>query len=109
MTLEWMSSPDASYGLVLAAVACAVAYRRRRQFARSIDPAGPIAWPAAVIALGAATFLVGLLGADVFLTRVSLVVLLTGIVWLLAGGPALRVLAAPFVFLAIAIPPPTLL
>jgi len=51
----------------------------------------------------------GWLAADVFLTRVSFVVVVTGAVWFLAGGRAVRAVAAPLAFLLIAIPLPELL
>ena len=44
-------------------------------------------------------------GSDLFLTRVSLVVLLAGAVWSLAGSRATRTMAAPLAFLLMAIPP----
>ena len=53
-------------------------------------------------------FVVGQLGSDLFLTRVSFVVLVAGAVWSLAGSRATREMAAPLAFLLMAIPLPTL-
>ena len=70
----------------------------------------PPAWPGLVVLLCAlGVYLVGQLGADVFLTRISFVVALTGAIWFVAGGAAVRVLAAPLAFLLMAIPLPTLI
>src|SRR4051794_31209784 len=89
---EWASSPDASYGLVLAAVAFAVAWKRRAMFMAAGAPPAAGASGFALLACGLLLYTVGQLGADVFLTRVSLVIVLAGTVWF-AGGTA-RIRAA---------------
>lgn len=105
---EWTSSPDASYGLVLFVVALSVAWRRRASFARAAARAGGSASGLALLAAGLVLFLVGQLGADVFLTRVSLIAILAGSVWFAGGVDSIRAGAAPLVFLLIAVPLPAL-
>jgi exosortase len=106
---EWGTSADSSYGLVLAVVACAIMWRRRSSVAQiaaedsRLRPLGLL-----LFAAGLLLFLAGQLAADVFVSRVSLVVVLAGIVWYCAGVAALRQLSAPFAFLLIAIPLPAL-
>jgi exosortase len=108
LVAEWASSPDASYGIVLASVALFVAWRRREAFARALDPVGAVFPGAAVLLAGLCLRLAGQLGADLFLTRMSFLLVVTGAVWFLAGWRALRTIAAPLVFLAIAVPLPAL-
>jgi exosortase len=108
LAVQWASSPDASYGFVLAAVALGVAWQRRRAFIAAINPASPPLAPLLVLSAGILLNVVGQLGADIFLTRVSAVVVVAGAVWFLAGRAAFRVVAAPLVFLLIAIPLPEL-
>ena len=105
---EWISSPDASYGLVLAVVAVAVMWRRRHEFVRAVDgTASP--WSGGCVLLGGLIlFGIGQLGADIFLTRISLVAVLAGAVWFLAGWRAVRVITAPLMFLLVAVPLPAL-
>jgi exosortase len=105
---EWMSSPDASYGVLLASVAVGLAWQRRRQFRAAANPDFPPLPGFALLTLGLGAYLAGFLGADLFLTRSSLVVVLGGLAWLLAGRAAFRVMLAPLVFLLLAIPLPTL-
>jgi len=109
LVIEWLSSADASYGIVLAAVALVVLWRRRESFLAASQPSGSSLPGGAVLLGGLAIYLVGQLGADVFLTRVSFVIVLCGAVWCLAGTHAVRTIAAPLVFLLMAIPLPALI
>jgi exosortase len=106
---QWTSSPDASYGFILLVVAIAIAWQRRRQFASAIDPRASSRGGLAVLTIGLLVYLTGLLGADVYLTRASLVGVLAGALWFLFGARAARIMAAPFVFLLLAIPLPSIL
>src|SRR5436305_14248612 len=107
---EWLSSPDASYGVVLVAVAAAVAWHRRDRVAGACaQPATRHRTGLLVLLAGLLLFLAGQLGADVFLTRISLVVVAAGALWFVAGSGVVRVLAAPLVFVLMAVPLPALI
>jgi exosortase len=107
---EWLSSPDASYGVVLVAVAAAVTWQRRDRVARACANS-PTHRSAGVFVLiaGLLLFLAGQLGADVFLTRLSLVAVLTGTLWFVVGAAVVGVLAAPLAFVLMAVPLPALI
>ena len=108
---EWLSSPDASYGLVLAGVALLLLWQRRGQIAAAARSSTGSRFPAAgfgVLLAGLLLYLMGQLGADVFITRVSLVIVIAGALWSVAGGSAARMAAAPLVFLLLAVPLPAL-
>ena len=105
---EWLSSADASYGIVLAAVAVMLVWRRRALCADRLDPHAPPAIGVLPLLFGLALYLAGTLGADVFLTRLSFVAVVAGATYFLAGPAVTRVMAAPLVFMTLAIPPPTL-
>src|SRR5581483_5889433 len=109
LAAEWASSPDASYGLVLAGVAAYLLWQRRHAFAGAIDANGSRALPLAALGAGAALFVAGQLSADLFLTRLSLVVVAAAAIGFLAGTRALRTIAAPLAFLAMAVPLPAIL
>src|SRR5438874_12183811 len=97
---EWISSADASYGIVLAAVAASVAWQRRERCARaSRSRASDGLGGLLLLTAGLLLFLAGQLGADVFLTRISLVVVLSGALWSMAGAAAVRSVTAPLAFL----------
>jgi len=105
---EWTSSPDASYGLLLTGVALASIWARRADLARALTTPRATASGFVALAVGLLLYLVGQLGADVFLTRVSLVAVITGSIWFVAGTATVRVIAAPLLFLLIAVPLPAL-
>jgi exosortase len=108
LVMQWVTSPDASYGLILAAVAAALVWKRRLYLAPDVDY--PIASAAALlsVACGCAMLVAGLVAADLFVTRASFVVVCGGLIWFLAGHRALRAMAAPLLFLLLAIPLPEL-
>jgi exosortase len=108
LVAEWASSPDASYGAMVAIVALAILWRRRDAFARAAHDASDPIPGLAILFAGLFIYLAGQLGADIFLTRVSFVAVVTGAAWFLAGPRAMRVIAAPLVFLLIAVPLPAL-
>jgi exosortase len=109
LAAEWLSSADSSYGIVVIAVAALVAWQRRHLFAQACSSTHSSRAAVGLLIAGLILYLGGVFGADIFVTRVSLVVVLTGALWFLAGGKALRVMAAPLVFLLIAIPLPALI
>ena len=105
---EWLSSADASYGVALVAVASLLAWRRRAIFISRLNPHSAPIIGLAALAFGLSLYVVGIVGADVFVTRVSSVFVLAGMISFLAGPAATRVMAAPLLFMLLAIPLPTL-
>jgi len=109
LVVQWVTSPEASYGAIVAAVATMVLWERRR---RIFSAAGnsPASWAGIlIVALGLSAYLAGIFAADLFIARVSFVIVAGGLVWLLAGARAAAEAFAPLVFLLIAIPLPELI
>ena len=109
LVTEWVSSPDASYGLVLALVAAALLWRRRHAFAAAIDPHAPRGVPLLALGVSLLMFVAGQLAADLFLTRLACVLVCAAAAAFLAGTRAVRTIAAPIAFLAMAVPLPAIL
>jgi exosortase len=105
---EWMTGSDTTYGALLVGIAAIVAWNRRALFATRIRPPRQLVSIAPLLC-GLGLYVVGMLGADVYLTRVSLVVVAAGTLLFTAGWAAARIMAAPLVFLLLAIPPPALI
>jgi exosortase len=104
---DWWNDPGASYGFLVPPIALYLAYVRRaelRQIPARLDSRGLIA-----IAAGCSVFLIGLLGAEYFVTRFSLIILLVGFCWTFWGLPRTRKLAFSFILLATSIPLPSII
>jgi exosortase len=105
---QWWSGPDEAYGLALIGVALVLVWRRRVLFLSRCHPHSRPALGICMLVTGVLLYLIGNLGADVFLTRMSFVLVVAGTVCFLVGPAATRVMAAPLVFTLVAIPLPAL-
>ncbi len=107
LATDWWNDPDYSHGLLCAPLAIAMIVARRRKL--SAIPAAPRAAGLAGVVIALGLLLLGTLGAELFLTRISLLLLLASSVVFLFGWRHLRVLAFPFVLLLLSIPIPAIL
>jgi exosortase len=83
------------------------AWERRDAIRRA--PVRPGAGGAFLLVFSLAVWMAGLLGAELFLTRVSLVGVVAGLVWFVWGREHLRLLAFPIAFLLLMIPLPAII
>jgi exosortase len=103
---EWWTNPAASHGMLIPPIAAWVTWMRRDiTFSRPAlaDIRGLLG-----IAIGCLLFLIGTAGAEFFLTRLSLIVLLGGLVWVFWGLDRLTTLAFPLILLVTMIPLPAI-
>jgi exosortase len=101
---DWWTEPSLSYGLLLPPLAAYAAWLKREvlwSVPAVPDPRGLIAALFACV-----LYVLGKAGAEFFLRRISLVVLLAALVWTYWGKARLRVLFFPLVLLAAMIPLP---
>jgi len=103
---QWASDANYSHGFLVAPFALFAVWRSRR--ALQSLPARPHPAGLAVVVLGILLLTVGQFGAELFLTRVSLVVVLAGCVLYLWGAAQLRRVAFAMVLLLLVIPLPAL-
>src|SRR5580704_4691941 len=104
---DWWNDEASSYGMLVPPLAGYVAWMGRKHLL-SI-PSSKDSRGLALVLLSCVTFLVGKLGAEFFLTRVSMVLLLAGLIWCFWGLQRLRALLFPLVLLATMVPLPTLI
>jgi exosortase len=104
--LDWWNEPSQSQGLLIPPLALYVAWLRRAQTLR--HPAAPDSRGAWIILAACALFLLGRLGAEFFLSRISFVLLLAGLTWTFWGRLRLQSLTFPFLLLATMVPLPSI-
>ena len=104
---EWWNFPEQSQGLVIVPVALMVAWLRRRSV-RAI-PATSQLRGLGLVGFACVLHLFGQVAAGLYMSQISFVVVLAGLVWTFLGIGRLRALALPLLLLAAAIPLPSLI
>jgi exosortase len=107
LAADWWTDGNYSHGFFIIPIAAYFAWERRDRFrAAAQQPAalGLIVLVGSVLVLAG-----GVLGAELFLTRISILGTAVGIVLFLFGWARLRVLAFPLAFLILMIPLPAIL
>jgi exosortase len=104
---DWGHDDNYSHGFLIVPLALYFVWERRaRLLALELRPT----WLGLIVfAGGVMVLLTGLLGAELFLTRVSLLGVLAGMILFLLGTAHLRALAFPLAFLLLMIPIPAIL
>ena len=103
---DWETEPAWSHGFLIPPLALYVAWIQRERIFGT--PAGPDLRGLYLLASSCILYLFGLLGAEFFLTRTSLVLLLASLVWTFWGLRRLRALAFPLLLLITMIPLPVI-
>lgn len=104
---QWWDDANYSHGFLVPLFSGWLVWRRRNQLA-ALAPAGSWAGLAVLVA-GIGELLLGDIGADNFLTRSSLIVILAGLVLFHLGPAFFRLLAFPLAFLFFMVPLPATL
>jgi exosortase len=104
---DWAYDGNYSHGFLIVPLALFFVWERRTRLQAAVRQ--PTALGLVVLAGGLAVLLAGLLGSELFLTRISLLGVLVGIVLFLFGRTHLRILAFPIAFLLLMIPVPAIL
>jgi exosortase len=104
---QWWDDPNYTHGFLVPLFSGFLVWQRRKQLA-ALPPKGSwIGLP--VLLAGVGALLLGDLGAENFLMRSSLIVVLTGLVLFHLGREIFRVLAFPLLFLFFMVPLPATL
>ena len=103
---QWWQDPNFSHGFFVPAFSAFVLWQDRERLA-TIRPAPSISG-LAVIILSLCTLILGVFGAELFLSRISLLVLATGLILFFLGWGFLRAVLFPLLFLLLMIPIPAI-
>lgn len=107
LVMDWYHDDNYSHGFLIVPIAAYFAWERRARL-KATPPDGSIL--GLVVVIGSiAVLLAGILGSELFLTRISIVGVLTGGVLFMLGWKHLRVLAFPLAFLLLMIPIPAII
>ena len=107
LVAQWWTDPNFSHGFFVPLFSAFVIWQERDRLAR-ITPR-PSWFGLAVVLGGMVVLIVGRLGAEIFLDRSSLLLLLAGIVILFFGWNLFRAVLFPWAFLLLMIPIPTII
>jgi len=105
--MAWYTDDNYSHGFLIVPLALYFAWERRHRLFES--PIRPSVLGLVVVVGSILVLLAGLLGAELFLTRISLLGTLVGFVLFLGGWRSLRVLAFPLAFMLLMIPIPAII
>ncbi|HKD03159.1 MAG TPA: exosortase/archaeosortase family protein [Terriglobales bacterium] len=104
---QWWSDPNFSHGFFVPAFSLFVLWQNRRSLEEAtIRPSG---WGLVITALGLAVLVVGVLGAELFLSRFSLLVVIAGLVIFFRGWGWFRAILFPWALLILMIPIPAII
>jgi exosortase len=107
LVADWWNNPDYGHGFLVPVFSGYVLWREREKWLNTeIKPSNfglVVMLGAVVIQLG------GSLGAELFTTRISLLILLAGMILFLTGWKMLRAVSLPLAFLILMIPLPVLI
>lgn len=104
---QWASDDNYSHGFFVAPLALYFAWERRGSLVNA--PRRPSVFGLILIVGSLLLLLAGLLGAELFLTRVSFIGVLAGITLFVWGRDHFRILAFPLAFLLLMIPLPSII
>jgi exosortase len=104
---QWWQDPNFSHGFFVPAFSAFVIWRERARL-RSLRTR-PSWWGMGGLALALCVLIIGQMGAELFLARLSLVLLLASLIVLFLGWDYLRALFFPSAFLLLMIPIPAIL
>ncbi len=107
MVLDWYRDDNYGHGFLVPFICAWFVWRRRRELAQA--PVGESPWGLALVGAALVLLVLGQTAQEYFTMRVSLVVLLGGLVLFLLGPIALRLLALPIGYLLFMVPIPYIL
>ena len=104
---QWIADPDYSHGLLVPLLSAYLIWQRRDKLAEVPRKPSFVGLLVVLFALG--LLFLGSLGAELFLTRVSIIFTICGLIIYFSGWALLRAMAFPIAFLLFAIPIPVLI
>ena len=106
MGIQWNDDPDYSHGFLVPVLVSYFVWERWDRL--KADRLAPSVWGAGLLGLGLLILVIGSVGAELYLQRSSLIIVLAGLVLLMLGPRALKTLLFPIAFIFFMIPLPAI-
>jgi len=106
LVVDWYNIADYSHGFLVPLFSLFLLWDKRKLIAAT--PVRPTWTGLPLVILGLIFLILGVYGADLFTSRLSFVILLTGLVWTFFGALLLRQVVFPILILLLAIPFPAI-
>ena len=104
---QWWNDPNFSHGFFVPLFSIFVVWQERARLERL---ASKPSWSGlGIVAVGMCTLIVGQMGAELFLARTSLLIVLAGLIVLFYGWIVFRALLFPWAFLFLMVPMPAII
>jgi exosortase len=107
LAYDWANDDNYSHGFLIVPLALYFAWQRREALVGS--PRRPSLLGLLIIVGSIAVMVVGVLGAELFLTRISMLGVVVGFILFLFGFPYVRILSFPLALLLLMIPLPAII
>jgi exosortase len=107
LVVNWWDDPDYSHGFLVPVLSAYFVWKRRQKLSDTVSRANR--WGILVLLMGICMLFLGNIGAELFLMRFSMIIVIAGLVLYLLGWRHLQMLAFPIVFLLFMIPPPAII
>jgi exosortase len=104
---QWSTDANFSHGFFVPAFSLFVLWRNRASLAQ--EPRQPSFWGLLVVAFALSVLVLGVLGAELFLSRISLLLLIAGLVIFFYGWHLFRAVLFPWAFLFLMVPIPAII
>jgi len=101
---QWIENDDYSHGLLIVPIAVYLAWQKRDELRAAQIRSDWRALP--LLFLAVFVFVVGELGAELYTTRVSMLIFVIGLTWAFYGPQVVKVLRFPLAFLFLMLPLP---
>jgi exosortase len=106
LATQWYDDSNYSHGFLVPLFSLWVLWRDRWRISAVVPQ--PSLWGLPIMCLGMATLVVGVLGSELFLSRISLLLVIAGLVVFFAGWRCFRIVLFPWAFLFLMIPIPAI-
>lgn len=107
LVMDWYNDDNYSHGFLILPLALYFVWERRKKL--QAIPVNPSALGLVFVIGSVAVLIAGILGSELFLTRISIIGTVIGVILFLFGWAHLRALAFPVAFLLLMIPIPAII